>query len=593
MSATASDIITYIGVPLAVLGVLPIIYTCIRALLVLRSIRHALARNGHSESAVTRGSMMSGVVEVELPRCTITPLDRDHDPEYWKLNPERSSLKGGTWSFFYWNRLITGKKLYRIQYKDEMRVPQAEIEFYELVSFLLDRGAVPDENGWNMLRTSGLWTPTGTVLLRPPLGKFGGVLRIGVPDDSDGVLSLKLHWSSEWDRRSKECLPPFWMRIYRPSLTPATIPSLEDNSNKSGDCIIKVDEVSSSELKANDADKKSTSTTEESAKERQIESKEVSHEKDDTSDVASVTPTLLTLVEEKRVALHGNKSSDSIRFRLEGDTIDHIYFEHFNSLTGMIREIDSFSEIIVQWFVHITSALGQIEKSGSWNFGLPSDILQCVQRDAVPCGVMELLGIMQEHEVPQWTSPKPNRNDPWKHHRRFMESQRQRQLELSMPPAQAEASRRAREQATLWNMQDDLRETQRLQREYEENRETDAMNSPRLSNKIVAKACVTWLIAQNDIPSNYEVTDVVRAALYLMVLDSVRAKSIAETCDRWMVWSKSGLNKSDMVELAGNKTSFCYAASMIYTMQIAAQSESKVSTHMQECLGLWKKVRLG
>ena len=94
MTASPADIITYIGVPLAVLGVLPIIYTCIRALLVLRSIRHTLAQNGHSDSAVTRGSLMSGIVEVELPRCTITPLDREYDPEYWKLNPNRSLLNG-------------------------------------------------------------------------------------------------------------------------------------------------------------------------------------------------------------------------------------------------------------------------------------------------------------------------------------------------------------------------------------------------------------------------------------------------------------------------------------------------------------------
>jgi hypothetical protein len=113
MYTTPSDIITYIGVPLAVLGVLPIIYTCLRAVLVLRSIRRTLAQNGHSDSAVTRGSLMSGIVEVELPRCTITPLDRDYDPEYWKLNPHRSFLRGGSWSLFHWNQLITGKKLYR------------------------------------------------------------------------------------------------------------------------------------------------------------------------------------------------------------------------------------------------------------------------------------------------------------------------------------------------------------------------------------------------------------------------------------------------------------------------------------------------
>ena len=41
-----------------------------------------------------------------------------------------------------------GKKLYRIQYEDELREPAAEIDFSDLVHFLLDWGAVPDSMGW-------------------------------------------------------------------------------------------------------------------------------------------------------------------------------------------------------------------------------------------------------------------------------------------------------------------------------------------------------------------------------------------------------------------------------------------------------------
>lgn len=151
----ASDIITYIGIPLAVLGVLPILYTAINSLITIRRIQATLIRNGLSE-AITRGSLMSGIVEVSLPRYSITPLDREEDEEYWELNPRPSSLKGGTWTAFHWNCLITGSKLYRLQYSDDLQVPQAEIEFEELMGFLLDRGAVPDVKGLRMLRLSGL-----------------------------------------------------------------------------------------------------------------------------------------------------------------------------------------------------------------------------------------------------------------------------------------------------------------------------------------------------------------------------------------------------------------------------------------------------
>ena len=210
----ASDIITYIGIPLAVLGVLPILYTAINSLITIRKIKQSLRHNGLFE-ATTRSSLMSGVVEVTLPRFSITPLDREEDTEYWKLNRRPSTLKGGTWTILNWNLLITGSRLYRLQYSDDLQIPQAEIDFGELMAFLLDRGAVPDIKGLHMLRVSGLWTPTGTSLLLSP-DTLDKVLKVSVPNDSDGVLSLTLHWSSAWDQRDPKHLSPGWMRLSLP-----------------------------------------------------------------------------------------------------------------------------------------------------------------------------------------------------------------------------------------------------------------------------------------------------------------------------------------------------------------------------------------
>ena len=84
---------------------------------------------------------MSGVVKVTLPIFSITPLDREGDNEYWKLNRRPPTLKGGTWAIFNWNVLITGSRLYGLQYGDDLQIPQAEIEFGELMAFLLDRSA--------------------------------------------------------------------------------------------------------------------------------------------------------------------------------------------------------------------------------------------------------------------------------------------------------------------------------------------------------------------------------------------------------------------------------------------------------------------
>jgi hypothetical protein len=75
MGASATDIITYIGVPLAVLGILPILYTCVKVLITLEKIKHELRR--HGSTAAARSNLMSGIVEIELPRYSLQPLPRE------------------------------------------------------------------------------------------------------------------------------------------------------------------------------------------------------------------------------------------------------------------------------------------------------------------------------------------------------------------------------------------------------------------------------------------------------------------------------------------------------------------------------------
>ena len=189
---SATDIITYVGVPLAVL---PILYTLLCAILTLHSIQRTLLRHGlfpatttRHDGFTTRSSPMTSLIEVDLPRYTIAPLDRS-DPGYWSLDTSTSGdrhallrtdltlsmveegrvqgfLKGGSWRTFHWKKLVVGRKLYRIQLEDELREPPAEIDFNDLAHFLMDWGAVPDSHGWNRLKQGGLWTPGGTILLK-------------------------------------------------------------------------------------------------------------------------------------------------------------------------------------------------------------------------------------------------------------------------------------------------------------------------------------------------------------------------------------------------------------------------------------------
>ncbi|KAL9008889.1 MAG: hypothetical protein Q9173_006032 [Seirophora scorigena] len=188
--ADLSDVITYVGVPLAVLD---------------------------ADWKRPRGVVIwgGGVIEVSLPRYSVTPLDRTED-EYWTQCTKQSVLKGGTWTVFNWNQLVTGYAMQRIQYSSDLKVPQAEIHLEELFDFMLDRAAVPDAKGIHMPRVSRRWTPTGTCLMLCP-DTTQTALRVSMPDYSDGVLSFALQWKQDWNKRDPSSLPPGWMRLEIPS----------------------------------------------------------------------------------------------------------------------------------------------------------------------------------------------------------------------------------------------------------------------------------------------------------------------------------------------------------------------------------------
>ncbi|KAK2800666.1 hypothetical protein FQN50_008050 [Emmonsiellopsis sp. PD_5] len=627
-SSSAADIITYIGIPLAVIGVLPILYTCIRAILIHRTIRHNLTINNHASTAITRGSLMSGVVEIELPRFTITPLDRELDAEYyWKLNPTRSGLPGASWSFFHWNMLVTGKRLYRVQYRDELRVPQAEIGFEELVGFLLDRGAVLDERGWGVLRTSGLWTPAGTVLLRPPVvagagsggvvGPSEAVLRVGVPDDSDGVLSLSVFWQSVWDRRGPGCLPPFWMRLEKPGV---------GDGMEIGD----VKGVATDLLEDESVEMKEAANTENDGLHKKP-SVTISEEEDDTKEPnnheTSPSPnTPLSLparITKKLQSLHDpSNPPTSIRFRLESSTIDRIYFENNGVYTGISTSLSpppsssSTNQLsptpLTTWFTSASAALSKLTNAQSPSASQPLPIHPSLPpsltHPTIPSGILVLLSLLPPTSVPPFTTPPTPTSNSLTFHRRAMDRARAEASESHLPPTQRAALRSARAQAELWAVHDEQRAAALARREYEERKVVDALGSVRVGNGVVAEAGLRWLIGRGRLPGGYGLAEGVRAVLWLLVLEGEKGgegEGVVEVCERWVGWGVTGggMGRGDLEFLMGGGdgdgrlVAFCFAALLVWVVQEAGggvgKGQGDVSVDMRECLRVWKKVRLG
>lgn len=195
---SATDIITYIGVPLAVLGVAPIFYTFASALYARLKFRRILRQNDFAPRI--RARMMTGVVEVDLPILQLYTLNRDR-PQYWLPSASPKTVGGASWSAYNFNSREVGVVTSRLQRSDKITLPEAKIDFKSLIDFLLDLGCYPDLDGFKELRTRGQ-NAVGASLMCIRGSQMNDrssstVLVVAKPGDRDGLFSLKLDnmWS--------------------------------------------------------------------------------------------------------------------------------------------------------------------------------------------------------------------------------------------------------------------------------------------------------------------------------------------------------------------------------------------------------------
>ena len=547
-SPSAADVISYIGIPLAVLGVLPIIYTCVGSVITLRTIRHVLKKNGLT--AITRGSLMSGIIEVELPRCSITPLDRD-DPGYWLLNPFPSSLRGGSWTIFRWNQILTGHALYRLQYSDDLRMPQAEIDFEELLAFLLDRGAVPDVKGIHMLRLAGLWTPTGTNLLLSPDG-LRSVLRISVPDDSEGILSLALSWDQAWDRRETDSLQPSWIRV-RDYQRPAV------ESEKS--------------LQRNELAKEAKTSETEQLKENLIT----------TTESVSSTMSRSPAIQFHLSVRAGNPTVDSAIWYPSRSSTVHPTISHLHEPLSCL------------YFPACAIALAHLYDRAPWTVHIPAPVLALSAREAIPAGVLVLINLMSEKDAPACFT----QYDPLEDVNAMSQKMRLRQqrimAESRLPPAQAAAAKAARETEERNAHHDEFVAKNQRNRMRAENRDLEALNSHRVDNSAAAQAAFTYLRREEGFEVCEDLKQAVEKILYGMMVNPERCTEVCGLMERWRLWTeRGGMNKEDLKIIRQQIVGFCWVCCLMGAVGMAAgKEESQVGLDMQECIRVWNKVRLG
>ncbi|KAH8904330.1 hypothetical protein BR93DRAFT_136508 [Coniochaeta sp. PMI_546] len=555
---TATDIITYIGIPLAVLGVLPILYNTAATLTSLSKIKRMLR---HSRlTALTRSDVVNRVIEVELPRYAVRPWDRfDHRAEYWALSRHPSSIPGGSWTTFNWRSQIIGLKTQRVEYADQLRQPQVDVALDELVCYLLDLGAVPDPHGWRLLRSTGLWTPVGCALMMSPDGREKA-LTIAPLDDSDGHLSLAVNWSPEWTTRDHSHLPPYWVRLSPPLAQSAENEEASSSIKGTDDAVSPVGGESSSMRK------ESLDSTQQEAE---------SNAKKDITCQISVDGIVTALTQDDR--LQSNLK------------LDGLYIEH-------IRIRPSKSAGV--WFASAATAYGTTSQTILWNYKIPDDVLSFARKETVPCGVLELLGVVNDGDTPEWATryDADHAISLDVHVQRHNEQRAAMAAEARMAPAQREAAARDRSMRENEQRMRDMRDKMRRDVQRKDTRLMEAFQSPRWDTKRVAEYCLAWLKSRGHVPPDVPgIKDVVGTLLHRMVLDGQFAATLCGMLDLWKAWADNGgMRKSDFEAIRDDLVTFAQGTLLIALIKDTSTAlDGTLSLDLQECMNMWRQVRLG
>ncbi|KAM0270020.1 hypothetical protein ACHAQH_009591 [Verticillium albo-atrum] len=577
-NSSASDIITYIGVPLAVLGVLPILYNTLATLAALSRIRRMLR---HSRlTALTRSDVVNRVIEVDLPRYAVTPWHRSmHQSAYWSLAPHPSTIPGGSWSVFNWNTNTIGVRTQRVEYADQLRQPQVEVAFEELICYLLDLGAVPNAHGWRLLRNTGLWTPVGCALMQSPDGTHKA-LTVAPLDNSDGHLSLAVSWSSHWTTRDHTSLPPYWVRLPAPPSESQAVPPPENSPDAKGGMDIDsgVAEISSppsTPLKKND----------------------------------SARAIICKVASQGLIAAQHELDPESPSPSDPDYAPDNLPIDHLRPATT------------ATWFASAATAYGTSARTLLWSHRIPETLMSFTRRASIPCGVLELISLVDSSATPEWGSHSADDSEARRVElmmRRMREQRGHMEKESRMPVAERQRAMKERMERENLQRLDDFRDKIHEDTQRKEARLLEALQSPKWTPAQLAPHALRWMkenstrgsmfsaVSVPEVHVGWSLKPVLGPLLHAMVLDAELSSRLMAALETWKAWSENGgMRRADIDALIadadGEREAFALASLIAAGVGEAAAGDGvtgvrageAVGADMQECLGMWPKVRLG
>jgi len=126
-------------------------------------------------------------------------------------------------------------------------------------------------------------------------------------------------------------------------------------------------------------------------------------------------------------------------------------------------------------------------------------------------------------------------------------------------------------------------------------RRNEALQSPKWDNRLVAEYNLSWLRSQNLVPQELSLREIVGTILHRMVLDGQLASEICGMLDVWKAWADNGgMRIADLDTLQERQATFAQASLLVALIKDATSAtEGTLAMDLQECLRMWRVVRLG
>ncbi len=140
-----------------------------------------------------------------------------------------------------------------------------------------------------------------------------------------------------------------------------------------------------------------------------------------------------------------------------------------------------------------------------------------------------------------------------------------------------------------------VRDKMRLDNQRRDTRMMEALQSPKWDNKLVAERYLAWLKRNNHAPESLDMKELVGTLLHRMVLDGQFASSLCKMLDMWKSWADNGgMRRADYSALQEDRVTFAQATLLVSMVKGTSSAlEGTLSMDLQECLQMWRTVRLG